>query len=79
MITYTEYELLCRVVDEHIAGRTQMLKIPVNDLLASISFLTPGVDDDALEDHMNDTLENAVADIKKLEAIKPKLLSLIAN
>ncbi|MEO6541679.1 MAG: hypothetical protein ABIN74_11825 [Ferruginibacter sp.] len=79
MITYLEYEMLCHIIDIHIADREQLLITDPNDFITSMSFLVPDINEEALEGQITDMINNTLADIKKLQAIKTKLFSLIAN
>lgn len=78
-ITYTEFELLSRVIDEHIMGRQEMLKMNQDDYAAAISFLMPNSPEDLSEEATKQLFGDAQEMIDKLTAIKPKLLSLISN
>ena len=73
MLTYKEYELLSRIVDEHILAREKMLLMKKDDIIATVSFLSPNVNDNDVEMYLSDMLSNTESEIKSLEVIKEKI------
>jgi hypothetical protein len=78
-LSYTEYELLCQVIDKFVLGRERLLKMNKLDICAATSFMSPNLKDNEVEESINDMLSTSPKIISRLVTLKAKLLLLVSN